>query len=83
MRRIGTGGDEQAGGLAFDRAVEAVFVAADQQAGLFGEQVGAPRGQVAELGDRGGVFSGGEIAPLGVAGGGAGELCAEDPVRIG
>jgi hypothetical protein len=53
------------------------------KADFLGEQVGAAGRQVAQFGDGGRVFCGGEVAPLGVAGGGAGELGAQQAVAVG
>ena len=57
--------------------------AADEQAGEFGEQVGAPGGELAHFGDGGGVFFGGEVTPFGVVGGGAAELGGGGPAQVG
>ena len=50
--------------------------------GYLGQQVAAPVRELAELAHRCGFLVAGQLAPLGVMPGGAGELRDEDPVTI-
>lgn len=52
-----------------------------QDSGDFGQQIGAPSGELAEFGHGGGFLGPGELPPPGVTSGCACELGDEDPVR--
>jgi hypothetical protein len=79
--RVGAGLAAQLRGLPLERLAGLAFTGALQDPGDFGQQIGAPGGELAEFGHGGGFLGPGELPPPGVTSGCAGELGDEDPVR--
>jgi hypothetical protein len=68
-------------GLPLERLVGFPFTGALEDSGDFGQQIGAPRRELAELGHHGGFVGVGELPPPGVTSSCARELGDRDPVR--
>ena len=79
--RVGSGFAAQLRGLPLERLAGLAFTGALEDSGDFGQQIGAPGGELAELGHGGGFLGPGQLPPPGVTSGCAGELGDEDPVR--
>jgi hypothetical protein len=78
---VGSGLAAQLRGLPLERLAGLAFTGALENSGDFGQQIGAPGGELAEFGHGGGFLGPGELPPPGVTSGCAGELGDEDPVQ--